>query len=313
MRIITTGSRYVDIDAYGGCVAYAELLNLQGVPAVAASTVELNGSVPPVVRAWQAPFEFSYRPVAGDTFAVLDVSEPDFFDKMITLDHIEEVIDHHPGYETYWQERLGDKADIELAGAVCTMIYERWAGAGLITQISEVSARLLMCGILDNTLNFGAQITTNRDHTAYAELAKRASLPDDWSAQYFEACEAGVLSDLASAIRDDSKLVTFAGQAQAIGVGQLIIWDARTFVSNNKQTIEKVMPSIASPWFMSIPSISEGKNYLLCPDAGLRTWLSELLDATFDGDVGVTKRLWLRKEIIKAAIDKEAGDVSRKR
>ncbi len=313
MRVVTTGSRYVDIDAYGGCVAYAELLNLQGIPAVAASTVELNGSVPPVVRAWRAPFELNYRPGADDTFAVLDVSEPEFFDKMINFDHIEEVIDHHPGYESYWQERLSDKADIELAGAVCTMIYERWVRAGLIAQMSDVSARLLMCGILDNTLNFGAEITTHRDHTAYAELAKRANLPDNWPAQYFEACEAGVLSDLPSAIRDDSKLITFAGQSQAMGVGQLIVWDAKTFIADNKQPIETTMPTIASPWFMSTPSIGESKNYLLCPDARVRVWLSELLDATFNGDIGVTKRLWLRKEIIKAAIDKEAGNVSEQR
>jgi inorganic pyrophosphatase/manganese-dependent inorganic pyrophosphatase len=35
MKVITSGSTYLDIDGYGAMVAYAELLNLQGALAVA--------------------------------------------------------------------------------------------------------------------------------------------------------------------------------------------------------------------------------------------------------------------------------------
>jgi inorganic pyrophosphatase/exopolyphosphatase len=66
----------------------------------------------------------------------------------------------------------------------------------MLGEMGQASARLLMCGILDNTLNFGAKITTERDRRAYQELSKIADLPEDWPAQYFAACQAGIVHDL---------------------------------------------------------------------------------------------------------------------
>jgi inorganic pyrophosphatase/manganese-dependent inorganic pyrophosphatase len=305
MRIVTSGARYLDIDAYGGCIAYAELLNLQDVPARAASSSKPNASVPPSALDWGAPFKVGYQPQADDTFAVLDVSDPDFFDGMISdLNRVDEVIDHHPGFESYWQKRLKNKADIEFVGAVCTMIYERWVGTGQLKHMSQHSARLLMCGILDNTLNFGAEITTERDKHAYSQLAIIAKLPEDWPARYFNECEQAVQHDLAGALRNDSKIITFAEQ-KTLGVGQLVIWDARTLQSTDLQTITSVMLDMQLPWFVNIISISEGRNHIFCTDNTLKPWLTGLLEVNFNGDMATTKRLWLRKEIIKQAMEKE--------
>lgn len=38
MKIVTSGSKYIDIDAYAGIIAYANLLNLNGISAKAVST-----------------------------------------------------------------------------------------------------------------------------------------------------------------------------------------------------------------------------------------------------------------------------------
>ncbi len=306
MRIITSGSRYIDIDAYGGCVAYAELLNLQGTKAKAASNAVLNASVPPVVQSWNAPCTLGYAPAPEDTFAVLDVSEPEFFDTMVNLDMLDEVIDHHPGREAYWQERIGDKADIEFAGAVCTMIYERWNKAGLLGKMSVTSARLLICGILDNTLNFGAEITTDRDRQAYQALLAIADLPGGWAAQYFEQCGQAIVADIAAAIRDDSKQITFAGQPKAFTAGQLAVWNGRNILDAHLTTLEKTMPAIGSPWFVNVISISEGKSHFICNDQALQHWLSQLLHVTFTDNLATANRLWLRKEIMKAAIEQAA-------
>ena len=42
MKIVTAGSRYIDIDAYAGCIAYANLLNLKGIQAKAVSTAKIS-------------------------------------------------------------------------------------------------------------------------------------------------------------------------------------------------------------------------------------------------------------------------------
>ena len=39
--IVTSGNRYIDIDAYASCIAYANLLRLKGKNAIAVSTANL--------------------------------------------------------------------------------------------------------------------------------------------------------------------------------------------------------------------------------------------------------------------------------
>lgn len=43
--IVTSGKRYIDIDAYASCIAYAKLLRLKGKNAKAISTANLNESI----------------------------------------------------------------------------------------------------------------------------------------------------------------------------------------------------------------------------------------------------------------------------
>jgi nanoRNase/pAp phosphatase (c-di-AMP/oligoRNAs hydrolase) len=162
MRLVTSGSAYVDIDAYAGCVAYAELLQTHQEDAQAVSTAPLNESISETVHSWHAPLLTltEYNPSEDDTFTLIDVSDPSYFDKIVDIDRVDEVIDHHPGFEKHWQGLIGDKSDIEFIGAACTLVYERWRAAGQLGRMSVLSARLLICGILDNTLNFGAQPTT---------------------------------------------------------------------------------------------------------------------------------------------------------
>ena len=45
MIIVTSGARYIDIDAYASIIAYANLLNLKGKNAIAYSSSPLNESI----------------------------------------------------------------------------------------------------------------------------------------------------------------------------------------------------------------------------------------------------------------------------
>lgn len=303
MKIVTAGARYADIDAYAGCIAYAELLQKQGHAARAVIEATPNQSIPTIVRDWPTDMANTYTPSAQDTFILIDVSEPDFFEKFVNHERIEEVIDHHPGFEEYWQERIGKGAVIEHVGAACTQICEKWEQAGLLDQMSETSARLLMCGILDNTLNFGAKITTDRDRHAYDELGKLANLPQDWPAQYFGACQADIVADLAQAIKDDTKtmsgFMTFAGP---IEVGQLAIWDGREVATNSFETFKEVLQVEQPHWFMNSISIKDGRSYFVTDDPAVQSWLTKLLAVQFMGNMATANRMWLRKEIKKADI-----------
>lgn len=302
MRIITVGPAFIDIDAYACIVAYAELLELQGVKAQAVCTAPMNESITHTVRSWNAPLRTDYTPNPRDTYTVIDNSDPTYFEKFVDSSRIDEVIDHHLGFEKYWQQRIGDTAHIEFIGAACTLVYERWKAAGLLGKMSALSAQLLVCGILDNTLNFGAKVTTQRDREAYTALLQIAGLPADWPAQYFGECQEGILADPASALQTDTKTLQFKTFGRPLHVAQLAIWDIQGMLAGHQPALIAAMAAMGPDWFVNIICISEGKSYLLTANPEVQGWLSELLEVQFAGQVATADRLWLRKEIIKQDI-----------
>lgn len=305
MQVVTSGSKYLDIDGYAGIVAYAELLNLQGTPARAVSEAPLNESVTGTIRTWPALVDREYTAKPDDEFVLIDVSDPEQFDSVVVLDRVVKIIDHHSQHAQEWQQKLGARAQIEVVGAACTQVWEHWRDGGLLDQMSQTSARLLLCGILDNTLNFQAYVTTARDTTAYADLRLRAGLSEDWPQQYFEECERAILNDVGAALINDSKELVLPGFAlHRVGVGQLVVWHGRQVAINDIQKITAVLSELYTEWFANIVGIGDRRSYLICTNERLRDWLSRVLGVVFEGDVAVADRLWLRKEIIKAGADK---------
>ena len=308
MKIVTSGSRYIDIDAYAGCIAYAELLQKQGHPAQAVAEAALNQSVPPILREWQADFKTDYVPSDDDTFILIDVSEAKYFEDFVDQDRIDEIIDHHLGFEQYWQGRIGGNAVIEDVGAACTQVFEKWEKAGRLDDMSQISARLLMCGILDNTLNFGADITTVRDHHAYEELSSIAGLPEDWPAQYFAACQAEITQDLSQAVKDDTKTIDyFKTISDPVAVGQIAVWDGLELALQSFEAFKETLLAEQPAWVVNLISIKDGRSYFVTDAPAVQAWLAKLLGVTFEGTVAAADRMWLRKEIIKADIMSGTG------
>ncbi len=301
MKIVTSGRGFMDIDAYAGCVAYTELLNLQGEEACAVMTAPCNHSVPSTVRSWDAPVQTVYEKHADDSFIVIDVSEPERLDTIVELPSVEEVIDHHLGFEGFWEDHPAH-VEIEFVGAACTLVYERWAQAGKLEEISELSASLLLTGILDNTLKLSADITTDRDRQAYADLMMLTELPLDWPQRYFTECQQAVEADLLRAVHDDVKLLDFPGFSSRVTVGQLAIWDGSKLPAQWRE-IKSALEQYDAPCMMSIISICEGRNYIFTEDESLRHYLEPIMGITFKKDRVATSKLWLRKEIMRSAIE----------
>lgn len=302
MITITTGDVFTDIDAFASAVAYAELLMFQGKSARAVLLGSLNASIPEQLRNLDVVYEREHAPIDEETFIVVDISEPEYIAKFVDEERIEEIIDHHPGMERYWREKLGEKSDIEVIGAVCTQIVERWECAGRLADMSQESATLLAAGILDNTLNFTAKITTERDRAAYRKVLAIAGLPENWAAQYFSWCQESVEQDIEAAICTDTKTLALAGFEQVVTMGQLAVWDAKTL--QIPANLEKIFSDRSAPWCLNVLSLADSKNYIWCDDEDLRLYLEKTLEGQFEGGVMTTDRLWLRKEVMQRAIDK---------
>ncbi|SMQ22814.1 inorganic pyrophosphatase [Pseudomonas helmanticensis] len=304
MKIITSGASYLDIDAYACCIAYAELLNLQGIPARAVSSAKPNSSVSPTVLSWSAAFQ-RYTPQANDAFVLVDVSDYHHFDPLVVLDQVVEVIDHHPGYEQYWAERLGCAADIRPIGAAATLVFQRWQAAGLLSRMSEQSAALLATAILDNTLNFTGQMTTELDVRAYDLLAQRANLAANWPERYFLECQAAIEADLQAALAADLKRFKPDSNLPQV-FAQMTVWDADGLLHNHCNEICAWMAGQGDDWLLNVISISDGKSCLLAePEASQQT-LNRLLPLQWQAAMAIVKPSMLRKELLMLGLNLNA-------
>ncbi len=297
MKVVTSGSNYLDIDAYAGCIGYAQLLNIVGEEAVAASSVPLNASITSRMRG----LSHIATSVQGDEFVLIDVSEPNFIDPITQSGKIVEVIDHHPGFEQFWQEKLGDRAQIEKVGAACTQVLERWQTAGKLDLMTAQTAELLAAGILDNTLNFTAQITNNRDHSAYKLLQQIGALPEDFAARYFSDVQLAMEADLKTAIINDAKQFKNIPKLPEY-MGQLVVWDANTIITKRLDDVRAAMDGLATDWGINLVSIAEANSYFLASTKDAETKFANLLGVEFKDGISKPHQMMLRKEILKLAI-----------
>lgn len=301
VKFVTAGSGYMDIDAYAACIAEAERLRRHGQIAHAVSSAPLNESIPPSLRKLPVQLD-DYVPGNSDEFILVDVSKESYFDPIVKNGTIIEVIDHHPGQKAYWSARPEVKTDIELIGAACTQIFERWQRDDLLQRMNPAIAQLLAAGILDNTLNLKAGMTTSRDVTAYQALQTIGNLPLEFAQAYFDECQQAIDQKFEVALRNDTKSMEEAPRLPHI-LGQLTAWDAKRYLEDEQSVIAKVLGQLGDDWALNLISISEGKSYLVSTSPSGQKKLEHLLGVVFNDGVAITDRLWLRKELLHAALN----------
>lgn len=298
-NIVTSGEKFTDIDALACAVAYSELLLLEGKESEVVLPGILNTSITQAIKDWGVIYNVSPTFVDADCI-VVDVSDPEQIAEFVKEDCIVELFDHHLGFEEYWQERIGDKSHIEFIGACATLIWEEYKKRNQESNISVLSRNLLSVGILSNTLNFGAQITNERDKQAFQELQALYPLSPEWIEQYFSDQEKDINKGIVEAITNDTKVITDLNLNLPLVIGQLELWNGSDFLDKNLELIKQTLEGFKSEyWFMSVPSLKEKKNYIYTENPEVKELLTKVLDITFEGDRGVTQRLWLRKEILK--------------
>lgn len=295
--VVTAGEAIADIDVLACAVAYAELLNLEGKTAEAVIPGPLNNSIPPIVRGWR--YEFLRTPTDPDSDVVIvDVSERRYFAKFVKDARIIEIYDHRFGFKEEWDKKLGESSHIEPVGACATLIWEQFVKRGFADQISETSSRLLYAAILSNTLDFKVHITDGRDLAAFDALSKKANLGPGFISSYFNEVDREASLNPGDAIKNDTKTIDIPGFGYTIVMAQLELWNAQGFLEKNKGILKSTLMAFGrEEWIASLPSISEGKNYIYTENSKLKELIQKALPMTFRDDVGVTEELWLRKEI----------------
>lgn len=297
--ILTAGSTYLDIDAYACMVAMTELLNLQGINAIAYSKAPCNYSVcgalaeeGRILR--ELPEDVSEKDAS---YIIVDVSDPEFLKSSVPLERVSEIYDHHVGFEKYWQEKIGDRAHIEFIGAAATLIYREWKRAGLQDKMSSSTALHLIAAILDNTLNLTSSNTTEEDKEVFRELCEYAGVGDEFRAKYFSEVQKNVEADLKNALFGDIKNVR-NNPVLPPKVAQLTVWDAQSILTKLSE-IRSWFEGSAEAWMINLIDIRQRCSYFVCDDKNYQGKIECLFGVSFELGIAKTSVSYLRKEIIK--------------
>lgn len=302
MIIVTAGNKYLDIDAYASCIAYVHLLNNTGRKAMFCSSAITNASVPNHLIVQEYTHTTNYTPTSDDTYIILDVSNPEFIDRIVNPDNIEEIIDHHLGHESYWSDR-GTNCRVEFIGSVATIIYEKYIEANRTDLLNPYICSLLTAAILDNTLNLNSTITSPRDIEAYKELKKIGNLDIDFDKNYFLSCQQGINDNVVLSIKNDIKQEYVSDLLPTI-FGQVTVYDTDPIFEEIQQ-IEKLFNEFEKPWLLNIICIQDGKSYIYTSNKIAKENLTKLFDASFIENTLTLDKFMLRKEIMKFARAKQ--------
>ena len=300
--IVTSGSSYLDIDAYACCIALSELKALQGFRAVAFSSASINSSVSNSLLVHKDKI-LTELPCDCDLeqtdFIVVDLSDPGYFEDIVRLDKVVEIYDHHTGFEEFWYKKLGNESRIHFIGAAATLVYQEWTKYNMLPQMSQDTARLLLAGILDNTLNLLSSNTTELDVQAKTDLCAIADIDDEWCQYYFSEVQLEIEKDLKTSLVKDIKQIRPNDNLPST-IGQMVVWDASRIMKRLDEVIA-CFDSISSHWLMNVIDISEGCSYFICNNSNYRKRIANLFEVDFDNNLVKMPKMYLRKEILKKA------------
>lgn len=169
--------------------------------------------------------------------------------------------------------------------------------------MSPEIAKLLLAAILDNTLNFNAEITTDRDKKAARKLAEIAKVDfDNFVAWYFTEVGKTVLQDLETSMRQDQKIITIPNTKTKFNFYQLTLWSAKKILETEDK-IRQAAQDNSEKFLVSIIDISARQNYLLTNSKVIREYFESLLNLKWHEPWLISDRLYLRKEIIRKMLE----------
>lgn len=306
MIVLTVGKSYVDIDGYASCIAYRELLKMQGIETKFVTYASLNYSI--TKNLLKLPYSIdNYNVNNQDKFIILDLSNKDFFPDFVKEENIIELIDHHQGFEKYWDDKLSKNATIEQIGSVATIIVEKYEQSNLITKMNKHIAKLLMAAILDNTLNFTAKITNDRDRKAYCKL-KTITGESNFDDIYFNECQNTIEYNLEDSIINDLKYQK-TNEYLPDTIGQITIWDINRLIDKIDK-IRQIMYKNKSKWIINVISLKDNTSYIMYSDDEVRQNINKLFECSNNDQFLMLKPARLRKEIMGTALSKKDEEKS---
>lgn len=287
-----------DLDGVAGSIAYTEFLQKTGRPAIAGIFGEPREEAKYILDR----FGIGYPEILSDSdrfeeIILIDSSELIGMEGRVSPEKVIEIIDHRKINDA--DAFPNAKIQIELVGAAVTLVAEKFMNNNV--SISKESAILLCGGILSNTLNFKAGVTTERDRAAFKWLNGIAKLADDFCKELFTAKSNLVGSKLSEGMRGE--LAWFEMGNKKVGIVQVEMIGAKELVTEREMEILRTLNTIREEKgldfiFQSTLELDDEKNFFVTDDAETKKLLEKVLGMKFDGNVATREGLIMRKQIV---------------
>lgn len=157
----------------------------------------------------------------------------------------------------------------------------------------------MMSAILDNTLNFKAKVTTNRDIDAYKKLEKISGATAKYSSEYFLDRQKVIEDGLKFAIENDTKIGIVSKRLPNV-FSQLTVWDKKTIL-DSKELIFDTLNKFQDERILNLICLKDGKSYIIGSKDSTLDNIRRLLGREIKDCYVECVDVWLRKEIIKQA------------
>lgn len=295
--VVVTCYTNPDLDGFACAIAYAEFLNKFGT----AAGFKTFGQPNIEARYLMKQFGFDYPKQADITVSsrivLVDSSELRDLDKIVKPENVVEVIDHRKVNDAALF--VNAKIQIEVVGAAATLIAEKFHAHCM--DISVSSATLLYGAIVSNTLNFRANVTTERDVSMARWLESKLNLPENFIHEMFRA-----KSDMSGeklSERIDGDLASFHLGGKKISIAQLEIIGVRELVRERESEILSILRNFKLQTglhgiFLSAIDLEEKFNAFVTDEEETKRLLEKTLGVSFEGNVAIRDGFIMRKEIV---------------
>ncbi len=297
-QILVTCYVNPDLDGVSGSIAYAEFLQKTGKNAVAGVFGEPHEEAKYILNRFSIKCPQILPDAEGfDEVILVDSSDLKGLGGKIPPEKVIEIIDHRKINDA--NAFSNAKVQIELVGAAATLAAEKFMKNDI--GISKESAILLCGGILSNTLNFKAGVTTDRDREAFEWLNNIALLPESFWKELFLAKSDLSGDKLPERIKGD--FAWFEMGNKKIGIAQIEMIGAKELVMERELEILQILNTIKEERdldyiFQSTLELEGEKNFFVAENTEMKKLLEKVLGIEFVANVATREGLIMRKQIV---------------
>ena len=298
MKTIVTSYVSPDLDGVSSMVAYSEYLNKTGVP----STYHIEGVPKKEVG---IVCDLFHIVLAGEkmrpetSVVVVDTNNLEEV-PFVTPEQIVEFIDHHSKNKSS-EACTNAKIQIERLGAAATLVAERFKENNI--SISRESAILLYYGIISNSINLKASITSQKDIEMTEWLKKQCSeISEEMIKTIFTLKSKIEDKDLREEM--EAEIVLPCGDKR-ITVAQLELAGMEDFLQEKEEKIVSILQQLKREKDLDYICINcvdilNGFNMIVTIDDETEQFLEKLLGCQFENRRYKFDKIMQRKDITKA-------------